>query len=106
MSMWLTLLAAGSATYLIRLSFIALAHRGTPPAWITRSLRLVPAAVLSALILPAVLAPQGVMQLWPPSPRTLAGMAAVLVAWKTRSILLTLIVGMSILWLAGLLLPG
>jgi branched-subunit amino acid transport protein len=106
MSMGLTLLAAGIATYLTRLSFIALAHRGTAPAWITRPLRLVPAAVLSALILPSVLAPQGMLQLWPLSPRTLAGMAAVLVAWKTRSVLLTLVVGMSVLWLAGLLLPG
>lgn len=84
MSMWLTLLAAGSATYLIRLSFIAFAHRGTAPAWITRPLRLVPAAVLSALILPAVLAPQGALQLWPLSPRALAAMAAVFIAWKTR----------------------
>jgi branched-subunit amino acid transport protein len=106
MSLGLTLLAAGIATYLTRLSFIALAHRGTAPAWIIRPLRLVPAAVLSALVLPAVLAPQGMVQLWPLSPRALAGMVAVLVAWKTRSILLTLVVGMSVLWLAGLLLPG
>jgi branched-subunit amino acid transport protein len=106
MIMVLTLLAAGMATYLTRLSFIALAHRGAAPAWITRPLRLVPAAVLSALILPAVLAPQGVVQLWPLTPRALAGSAAVLVAWKTRSILSTLVVGMSVLWLASLLLPG
>ena len=46
------------------------------------------------------------LQLWPLSPRALAGVAAVLVAWKTSSILLTLVVGMSVLWLAGLLLPG
>jgi branched-subunit amino acid transport protein len=101
--MWLTIAAAGTATYLTRLSFIALARRGAPPAWLARPLRLVPAAVMSALIAPAVLAPHGALMLWPVNPRALAAVAAVVVAWKTRSVLLTLVVGMSVLWLAGLL---
>ncbi len=104
--MWLTMLAAGLATYATRLSFIVWAHRASPPQWVTRPLRLVPAAVLSALVVPAVLAPQDVVQLWPPHPRWLAAPAAIFIAWKTRSVLVTLVVGMSVLWLAGLLLPA
>ncbi len=104
MSIWVVLIAGGLATYLTRLSFIALAHRGAPPAWVTRPLRFVPAAVLSAIILPEVLTPSGTFDAAPAVPRLLAALAAVIVAWRTRSVLLTLVVGMGVLWLATALL--
>lgn len=104
MNIWVVLAAGGLATYLTRLSFIALAHRGAPPAWVSRPLRFVPAAVLSALIFPAVVTPQGTFEFGTAIPRALAAVAAVVVAWRTRSVLLTLVVGMGVLWLATALL--
>jgi branched-subunit amino acid transport protein len=104
LNIWVVLAAGGLATYLTRLSFIALAHCGTPPERVSRPLRFVPTAVLSALILPAVVTPQGSLEFGMAMPRVLAAAAAVVVAWRTRSVLLTLVVGMGVLWLATALL--
>ncbi len=103
MNIWIVLVAAGLVTYLTRLSFIALAHRGAPPAWVSRPLRFVPAAVLSAIIFPAVLTPRDSFDLALAAPRLLAACVAVIVAWRTRSVLLTLVAGMGVLWLAAAL---
>jgi branched-subunit amino acid transport protein len=46
-------------TYCIRLSFLVLGHSATFPGWLERALRYVPTAVLTALIVPMALAPQG-----------------------------------------------
>ena len=46
-------------TYGIRLSFLVFGHRLTFPRWLERALRYVPAAVLTALVVPMALAPQG-----------------------------------------------
>ena len=48
------MVAAGLLTYGIRLSFIALMGRITVPDWFQRALRFVPAAVLSAIIVPGL----------------------------------------------------
>ena len=53
-------------------------------------------AVLAALITPAALAPQGHLQIGPHVWATLAGAA---VAWRTRSVLLTILGGMAVFWL-------
>jgi branched-subunit amino acid transport protein len=46
-------------TFGIRLSFLVFGHRMHFPVWLERALRYVPAAVLTALIVPMALAPQG-----------------------------------------------
>lgn len=46
-------------TFGIRLSFLVFGHRLRFSAWLERALRYVPAAVLTALIVPMALAPQG-----------------------------------------------
>lgn len=55
----LTLVGMVIVTYGIRLSFLVFGHRMAFPAWLERALRYVPAAVLTALIVPMALAPQG-----------------------------------------------
>ena len=52
MSLWLTMLLAGAATFAIRLSFIGAAGRLDAPAWFRRMLRFVPIAALTALVCP------------------------------------------------------
>jgi branched-subunit amino acid transport protein len=92
---WITLILSGLLTFFTRLSFIALWGRWTPPEWLSRALKYVPAAVLTAIIFPEVLLREG--QLAPLNPRLLAGAVAALVAWKTKNVLLTIVVGMGVL---------
>lgn len=96
---WLIILFSGLLTYGIRVSFIALHGRWQPPPLFTRALRYVPPAVLSAIILPEIFLPGGAANLSLLNPRLLAGILAVLVAWRTRSTFLTIVVGMVGLYL-------
>jgi branched-subunit amino acid transport protein len=93
MSIWVIMLAGGLLTFTIRLSFIYLLGRVEVPDTVRRSLRFVPPAVLSALVLPELLMPAGRLDLSLDNHRWLAGLIAVLVAWATRSILLTILAG-------------
>lgn len=99
MTTWLTIIAAGLITYATRLSFILLFERIEIPAWLKRALRFVPAAVLSAIILPELVFLDGSLAIAPTNPRLLAGIVAILVAWRTKNILLTLVSGMTSLWI-------
>lgn len=56
-----------------------------------------PASVLAALVLPAVIFPERHAAFDWSNPQILAAIVAGLVAWKTRSTLLTLAVGMGVL---------
>jgi len=104
MSTWLTIAAMSLVTYAMRLSMIALAGRVTLPALVQRGLRFVPPAVLSAIILPEVLCPAGVLDLSLSNVRLLAGLLAALVAWRSRNALLTIAVGMAAFWTLGAIL--
>ena len=96
MNLWLTMLLAGAATFAIRLSFIGAAGRIDAPAWFRRMLRFVPIAALTALVWPDLLTAGGQLSLG--EPRRAAGIIAALVAWKTRSVSLTICTGMLALW--------
>lgn len=99
MSLWLVILLAGLLTYGTRLSFILLIDRFTLPGWFQRSLRYIPLAVLSAIILPELASRSSVVDLSFRNPQFYAGALAVIVAWRTRNVLLTIIVGMASLLL-------
>ena len=95
---WLIILGVAAGTYLIRLSFIQAWQWIGVPDELARALRFVPPAVFAALILPALLAPGGPVDLSPGNLRLVAGALAAVVAWYSRSVLLTLAVGMGALW--------
>jgi branched-subunit amino acid transport protein len=99
-SLWVTVVAMGAVTYGLRLTMIALVTRRELPAPLAAGLRYVPPAVLSALILPELLRPTGPIDLSPANVRLIAGLLAAVVAWKTRSALLTIGLGMALLWAA------
>lgn len=94
MSLWLTMVLAGLLTYAIRLSFIVLLGRFTVPDWFRRALRFVPAAVLSALIVPGLFDRAGAMDFSARNPQIWAGILAIAVAWRTKNVLLTIAAGM------------
>ena len=99
MNLWLIIIGMGVITYAIRVSLFLLPEGAQLPERLLRALRYVPAAVLSAIIAPELLMPGGVFDLSLGNERLLAGLAAILVAWRTRNVLLTVIVGMGTLWL-------
>lgn len=86
----------GVGTYAIRLSFVALFGRlDEVPDGVERVLRFVPAAVLAALVLPAVATPgAGGLAV----DKLVAGALAAAVAWRTENVLATMAVGMGALW--------
>lgn len=98
-TIWLTVLGVGLGTYLLRLSFIPLWQKLSIPPLVHQALAYVPTAVLAALVLPALVRPEGVIDLGPDNLRLLAGGLAAAVAWFSRNVLLTLATGMGVLWL-------
>jgi branched-subunit amino acid transport protein len=99
LSIWLLFIAIGLGTFLLRFLFIYLFGKIEMPDWLRRALRFVPAAALAALVFPALTHPTGEMNLSLQNFRLLAGLGGALVAWKTRNVLLTLLVGMALLWI-------
>jgi len=97
--LWITLILAGMLTYAIRLSFILIFHRIAVPDWLQRALRYVPPAVLTAIIFPELLIQDGRLAISLENGRLIAGLVAILIAWRTKNALLTIVVGMAILWL-------
>jgi branched-subunit amino acid transport protein len=99
MNIWLTMLLAGLVTFTIRLSFIWIIGRRSIPPLLRRALRLVPPAVLTAIIFPEIFMPTGQLDLSLGNARLLAAVLATLVAWRTRNVVLTIVVGMLAVWL-------
>ena len=97
-SLWLLFVAIGLGTFLLRFIFIYLFGKIAMPEWLQRALRFVPAAALAALVFPALTHPTGQLDLSLHNFRLLAGLGGALVAWKTRNVFLTIIVGMALLW--------
>ena len=96
--LWLALISIGLLTYGIRLSFILFfGSRDLPPA-LGRALRFVPPAVLSAIIFPELALSAGKLFLSPSNPRLIAGILAAIVAWRTKNVMVTILVGMACLW--------
>lgn len=98
-TVWIAIIAASVGTYLLRVSFVAVYGRADAiPERVTYLLGFVPAAVLAALAVPTILAPDGTLALSIGNDRLLAGGIAAIVAWRTEDILTTVAVGMGVLW--------
>jgi len=100
-NIWVVMITLGLLTFGLRLSFILLLERWQPPELVTRALRFVPVAVLTAIFIPEILLRDGSLTFLPLNPRQFAGAAAILIAWKTKSALWTITAGMAIFWLAA-----
>ena len=93
------ILGMGLITFAIRVALFLLPAGAQLPEWLLRALRYVPAAVLSAIIAPELLMPGGAFDLSLGNERLLAGVVAILVAWRTRNVIWTVGVGLVVLWL-------
>ena len=99
MDLWLLVIGMGLITVALRLVLIVSAGRLELPPLLRQALKYVPQAVLSAIIFPEVMRPQGVLDLSVGNARLIAAVVAALVAWRTKNVLLTIAAGMIVLWL-------
>jgi branched-subunit amino acid transport protein len=98
MIIWLTIIMAGIFTYATRLSFILLYGRIKMLNLMERALRFVPPVVLTAIFFPELLLNNGDLFLSFGNARLLAGMLAIVVAWRTKNVIYTIVIGMFALW--------
>jgi branched-subunit amino acid transport protein len=106
MTIWLIMIALAVGTFLIRISFILLLSNRDVPPLLSSALRFVPPAVLTALVVPQILNRTNTMEISFANPQLVAGIVAVLVAWRTRNVLLTILGGMAVLWILQALRVG
>jgi branched-subunit amino acid transport protein len=106
--MMYTLMIVGMAliTVFVKAAIFMLGERAAFPVWLKEALAFVPVTVLTAIIVPMVLAPhgQGIELSWR-NPQLVAACAAVLVCAATRRQLLTIVVGLAVFfaWQFGVL---
>ena len=106
MTIWLIMIALAIGTFLSRISFIHLLSNREVHPLISRALRFVPAAMLTALVVPQILTRNNTLQISFANPQLIAGIVAAGVAWRTRSVFFTIVTGMLVLWAQQILLPG
>jgi branched-subunit amino acid transport protein len=101
------LLIAGMAlvTFLIRYPALAILGRVSLPDALIRALRYVPVAVLTAIIVPLMLMPDGTLDLRLSNAFLVAGIASVIIAWRSKNLLLTIVLGMVIFLVWRALVP-
>jgi branched chain amino acid efflux pump len=94
------LIIAGMAlvTIAVRYPVLALVGKISLPDPVFRALRYVPPAVLTAIIVPAALIPHDQIELNTSNSFLIATIVSVLVAWRTKNLLLTIVLGMASLW--------
>lgn len=94
MDEWLLILGMALVTFGVRYPMLAVIGRLRLPDTVLRALRYVPAAVLTAIVVPAVLMPDGAPDLRLENAYLSGSIVAALVAWRTKNLLLTIVVGM------------
>jgi branched-subunit amino acid transport protein len=99
LTIWLLIFAVGAITYSARLSFIALFARRDMPPLLAEALKHVPVAMLTAIVVPAVVfMPPGELRIDPGNAKLIAALVAGAMAWWQQSAVLTIAVGMAVLW--------
>jgi len=92
------ILCMGAVTYLPRMLPLVVLARRRLPDWFCQWLELIPAAILSALLAPALFAAGEPRVLNLGKPELLAAVPTLLFALKTRSLAGTVLVGMFCYW--------
>jgi branched-subunit amino acid transport protein len=94
MTLWLILAGMALVTYAMRASFLMLPPGVETPPWLRRSLRYVPAAVLTAIWAPELLLQNQVLYLSLQNEKLLAGAVAIAVAWRWKLTSITIAAGL------------
>ncbi len=97
---WLMILGMMLVTFAARYPILALAGRLDLPPRLIRALRYVPVAALTAIIVPEMFIRDGAWALSLSNAYLFGGIIAILIAWRTKNLLLTIVIGMAafLLW--------
>lgn len=95
---FLLILGMTAVTFGVRYLTLVAVSRIPLPESLFRALRYVPPAVLSAIIAPAVLMGPSGLNISKANAPLFASLVAILVAWRSRNLLLTIVLGMLALW--------
>jgi branched-subunit amino acid transport protein len=102
----LTILGMAAVTLFIKAAIFMLGGRVAFPRWLQEALSFVPVTVLTAIVVPMVLAPHGEgMELDWHNPQLVASVVAILICAATRRQLLTIAVALGVFfgWQFGVL---
>lgn len=101
----LLVLGMAIVTFAARYPALALISKITIPPTLLAALKFIPPAVLTAIIVPALLAPtDNRINFSLTNDYLIAGIITTIVAWRSKNLLLTLAIGMAVFWLWRLLL--
>jgi len=91
---WFLIFGMALVTFLVRYPLLVIVGRVPLPDSIFRALRYVPIAVLTAICVPAVfrIDETGMLDV----PALVGGVVSALIAWRTKNLLLTIVIGMSV----------
>jgi branched-subunit amino acid transport protein len=103
MNLWLVIFFSGILTYLIRVSFILLIGDRDISTRTRLFLGFIPVSMLASIIATELLVDSSGINLTIDNYRLLAGIAAILVAWFTKNALITILVGMVLVWILPLI---
>lgn len=94
------ILGMALVTFAVRYPVLALASKVSLPASVLVALKFIPPAVLTAIIVPAVLLRRenGTIDLSYTNEFLVAALVAGLLAWRTNNLLLTIVMGLGVLW--------
>lgn len=99
LELWFIILAVGLIAFALRYYPMVLLERFQLPPLLQQALRYVPAATLAGIVIPEFLTHQGHFIANPLSPRLIAGVMALFLAWRFKNVILTLLGGMGTLWI-------
>ena len=89
-----------AVTFGVRYPVLALVSRLSLPPAVLDALKFIPPAVLTAIVVPAVLMPDGQvscgLDVRFDNAYLVAGVAAAVISWRTKNLLLTIVLGMAI----------
>jgi branched-subunit amino acid transport protein len=100
-SLWLLFLGMGLVTYMPRWAPLFFLTRWQLPGWLVAWLDLIPSAILSALLMPALVTSGEPRHLDLLRPELFVAIPTFLFALKTRSMAGTVVLGMALFWLVG-----
>jgi len=100
------ILGMAIVTILTRYPLLAALSKVSLPTGFKTALEYVPPAVLTAIIVPEVLAPGGTPTITFSNPALIASIAAVVISWRTKNLLATILGGMAVYYLWPILLSA
>ncbi|MBK8049065.1 MAG: AzlD domain-containing protein [Anaerolineales bacterium] len=85
-----------AVTFGVRYPVLALVSRVHLPEPVMAALKFIPPAVLTAIIVPAMVMPAGQIDISLTNAYLVAGIISAVIAWRTRNLLATIVLGMVI----------